>query len=363
VWNSLGSLPDPKEIEVTVIGPGYGESVVVHLGDGQWLIVDSCVDTVDPQKPVAPLKYLRGLGVDVKNAVILIVASHWDDDHVKGIGDVVEACPNARFVCSKIFPEAKFLCLVEALSIGSAATDGASVRNIRKVVENLDHRGQTLERAVPGKKLLWSPAIHSWSPSDHDDTQFLYYVAQLHPKAGQPLRKAVVQTGNITSIVLSIDWLDTSVLLGADMEVAADSRSGWQAAFAEIQKVGSWTRGSFVKVPHHGSHTGHFEPMWDHLLHPAPISVVAPFGKGRLGSRPPKSSDVRRISDRSGSFFLTARQAEHKPAKKEAAVVRSLREGSISITSQKTPIGMVRHRRKEGGHWSHELFGAAVRVR
>lgn len=29
----LGGAPDPNELEVTLIGPGYGESVVVHSGE------------------------------------------------------------------------------------------------------------------------------------------------------------------------------------------------------------------------------------------------------------------------------------------------------------------------------------------
>jgi len=32
------------EIEVSVFGPGYGESILVHLGAGKWVIVDSCRD-------------------------------------------------------------------------------------------------------------------------------------------------------------------------------------------------------------------------------------------------------------------------------------------------------------------------------
>lgn len=363
MWNNLGKPPQSSEVEVTVIGPGHGESVLVHLGQGKWLIVDSCIDTTDPSRPVAPLRYLRELGVKVDTAVDLIVASHWDDDHIQGIGDVVEACPNARFVCS-IFPIDKFACFVEALSIGSMTTNGASVRNMRKVIELLSHRKQPLVRAAPAKQLFPNPLIHSWSPSSHDDTQFLYYLAQMHPKAMEPHRKAILGSGNTTSIVLSVVWSDTSVLLCADMEKTADTRSGWDAVFSEIQAAGKWSQGSLVKIPHHGSHTGHFDPMWQNLLHPNPISVIAPFGKGPIASRPPKSTDIHRISGKSGAAYLTAKHNEQKSAnKKEAAVVRSLREGGITLTSSKSSIGIVRHRKSAGAPWTHELFGTALRVK
>jgi len=32
----------PDELEVSVFGPGYGESLAIHLGLGSWIIIDSC---------------------------------------------------------------------------------------------------------------------------------------------------------------------------------------------------------------------------------------------------------------------------------------------------------------------------------
>ena len=36
--------PPSDVVEVSLIGPGYGESIVVHIGDGEWIIVDSCLE-------------------------------------------------------------------------------------------------------------------------------------------------------------------------------------------------------------------------------------------------------------------------------------------------------------------------------
>lgn len=344
------------------MGPGYGESVVVHLGQGEWLVVDSCVDTADPQKPVAPLRYLQQLGVRVERAVKFIVTSHWDDDHVKGIADIVEACTDARFVCSHVFPSEKFSCFAQAMSIGSAATDGGNVKNMRRVLELLYARGKPIYRAGPARTLHPNPKIQSWSPSDKDETEFLKHVAQMHPRAGQGMRKAFLGSGNLTSVVLSIDWPESSVLLAADMESSSDNLRGWNAVVSEAQRIG-WTPGALVKIPHHGSSTGHDERMWQILLSPEPISVVAPFGRGPIAGRPPKSSDVTRIRNKSGAMFLTARHSKPKSSKLDVAVKRSLREGMIALTSQSSPIGIVRHRKQIGGQWGHELFGAATRVK
>jgi len=360
VWNSLGSLPVADEIEVTVLGPGYGESVVVHLGNGEWLIVDSCVDSSDSSKPVAPLQYLRSLGVEVERAVKYIVVSHWDDDHVKGIADVVEACISADFICSEIFPGPQFVSFVEAISVGDAMTDGGNVRNIRKVIQLLEDRQKAIKRAGPSRTLRINPKITSWSPSDLEQQEFLKFIAAAHPQARQALRKAMPSTPNLTSVVLTIEWDDVSVLLGADMETHSNALRGWGAITSEVAITGL-KPADLVKIPHHGSVTGHDELMWNKLLVNDPISVITPFGKAKYGSKPPTKADVIRIRGKSRKVFISARHAEPKLPKMEVAVQRSLREGLITFTTKKLPIGIVRHRRRPGAEWASEIFGGAYR--
>jgi len=311
----------------------------------------------------APLRYLRQLGVDVEQAVKMILVTHWDDDHVKGIADVVEACPNADFVSSIVFSAEKFTCFVEAITVGAMKTDGGNVQNIRKVLQLLKARNKPIKAAAPARQLCSNPVIRCWSPSDLDANDFLMYVARMHPKAGEGLRKAIPSTPNLASVVLTIEWPDGSVLLGADMEHSADVQRGWGAVVSEAMKIGV-APGNFVKIPHHGSETGHDDGMWEHLLHKHPVSVLTPFGRGAIKGRPPKSSDVRRISKNSGKMYISARHTVSPTRPKmDLAVERSIREGLITLTSQKTPIGIVRHRRVAGADWRCELFGAAFRVK
>ena len=65
--------PKPDQIELTLTGPGYGECIVFHIGNCNWVIIDSCLDK--KKIPVA-LSYLRSLGVDPAKNVRLIVATH-----------------------------------------------------------------------------------------------------------------------------------------------------------------------------------------------------------------------------------------------------------------------------------------------
>ena len=81
--SNYGVPPQANEIEVSLFGPGYGECVLLHLGFSDWVIVDSCLNK-DKSPPV--LEYLRALGQDPAQVVKLVVATHWHDDHIGGLG-------------------------------------------------------------------------------------------------------------------------------------------------------------------------------------------------------------------------------------------------------------------------------------
>lgn len=362
MWSEVGTVPGLEEVEVTVLGPGYGESVVVHLGRGEWMIIDSCIDQLDGSRRSAPLLYLEALGVTVSTAVKFVVVTHWDDDHVKGIADVVEACASADVVTSDVFCNEKFTTFVEAISTGASQTEGGNVENMRRLLTVLHDRQKPIKRAAPARQLNANPVVRCWSPSDADRQEFLNYVASLHPRAKEGMRKAIPRTPNLTSVVITVEWEDAAVLLAADMERSLDGNRGWGAVISEATKIGV-KQSSLVKIPHHGSETGHDEGMWASLLAEMPISVIAPFGKGPVASRPPRSGDIRRIAKRSQKLFLTARHTTATRPKMDLAVERSLREGLIRITSRKTQMGIVRHRKDVATDWTSEIFGAAFRAK
>ena len=116
--------PRDDELEVTLFGPGFGESVVLHVGDGKWLIVDSCIH---PESSLpAALDYLFQLKVDVNEAVKLVVATHWHDDHIRGISGVFNACQSAELVISGALQVDEFLKLVALYQDRQVAKSSAS---------------------------------------------------------------------------------------------------------------------------------------------------------------------------------------------------------------------------------------------
>ena len=77
--------PATDQIEVSVFGPGVGEAIVVHIGDGKWVVVDSAIDKYG----ALPIQYLEKLGVVLKEDVVYVVATHWHSDHIAGLSDIL----------------------------------------------------------------------------------------------------------------------------------------------------------------------------------------------------------------------------------------------------------------------------------
>ncbi len=116
------------------MGPGHGESIVAHVGGGEWIIIDSCKEAGNPRP--APLRYLEAIGVDPSSSVKIVAATHWDQDHVTGIGEVIEACVAADFTCAKAFVRSEFQDYIEVFAIGA---QDRGVRDIRMAFSTGEH--------------------------------------------------------------------------------------------------------------------------------------------------------------------------------------------------------------------------------
>ena len=79
--------PNKNDVQVVVLGNGNGECILVHIGGGEWIILDS-FRTGNNGQPVA-LDYLANLGVDVAKNVSAIIATHWHNDHIQGMNETI----------------------------------------------------------------------------------------------------------------------------------------------------------------------------------------------------------------------------------------------------------------------------------
>ncbi len=318
------SLPAPEELEVSLFGPGYGESLVLHLGNGRWMVVDSCVDPDSGR--AAALDYLDALGVDCARDVAVVLATHWHDDHVRGIAEVVEACEAARFVCSAALRSEEFLTLAQSNVLGAERTT-SGVRELACVLEIVRVRkaagrsgagpGLALENTVIDE----SPSceVRALSPSSAALQRALASIAAKLPEPLRPHLRVAAPSSNEGSVALWLKGRSGQALLAADVERQAGDDRGWGAILA-LRPPGS-APAELVKAPHHGSESGHDRRMWDDLLEPEPSALLTPWRRGARSL--PTEEDRRRIVRLAPDAVLVGTSGESRSATTRRSSARS----------------------------------------
>jgi hypothetical protein len=326
---SFETPPAPDELEVSVIGPGKGECIVVHLGHNEWCIVDSCI----PRESATPaaLNYLGGFGREALQGVKLIVATHWHDDHIRGLSKLLEGMPNAAFACSLALSAENFAILVEqartAMQSNSGVDEFAEIFDLLLKNRGAVPKNLTAPKfAVENRKLLhlsggsrtYPVTVTALSPSDGTVKKAFKDISKWLPKIGERQTKIVNQSPNRTSVVLWLEIGSRRVLLGADLENTDTAGEGWLAVFT-ASHIG--TGAKIFKVSHHGSENGEHSDIWTKLLLGNPVAVVTPFVGGV--TRLPRAKDLLRISSRTDSLYCTA-EGPGKPPNRDKVVDKTM---------------------------------------
>lgn len=351
------SGPGGNQVEVSLFGPGFGECTVVHVGGGKWIIVDSCINPKS-NRPVA-LEYFDSIGVD-SSAVLLIVATHWHDDHIRGLADLVKACPQARLCISTILTNEELVGAILAHDDRPMTKFSSGVREMRRVLEM--RSGQKIVRGVADKRIADYPAsdfphghgVEVWtlSPCDASLDRFWNSLKRIVPAPGAQKQRVPAITPNECSVVVWISIGPLSILLGADLEESGGC-GGWTAILeSDCRPKG---KASFFKVPHHGSVNAHHPDVWRYLLVDEPLYAVAPYDRGR---KLPTPADVSRLIGTSPHGYLTALPTK-KAEKRSPTVEKMIKEFNIEL-SQIQSAGQVRGRAGVEGQFDElDLMGGA----
>ena len=343
------AAPDHKEIEVTLFGPGYGESIVLHVGGGAWVIVDSCIDDAGIPRS---LRYLATIGVD-PSAVVLVVATHWHDDHIRGMATIVESCTKASFCCAAALLRREFLAVVNAWGQRRLAKAGSGVREIHRVFSHLHAKGTKPIFALANRRLYEEKECQIWSlsPSDAFFERFLTSVAGLSSGQGRINTRVPDPKSNDVAVALWINVGDAIVLLGSDLE-----KRGWTEVLHSRARPSA--KASLFKVPHHGSRSADHPEIWERMLIRDPIATLTPW---RLGGRTlPSEDDSKRILEYTPHAYITATShSTRQPKRRARAVSKMLGESNIKMRRHSTSSGAVQLRRaidsEEG--WKVKMFG------
>ena len=356
-------------MELSLFGPGIGECLVVHLGGGDWMVVDSCWNTAG-DKAIA-VDYLEGLGVDIGKQVKLIVATHWHDDHVHGLSNLLGYASSARFACSVALRCEEFMALVAAsddikpIAHSSGVSEFAEALKIMRSRSSGRHPGGPNHWAGEGTRLYAQTSpnvveVHALSPSSQTITNAQRGIARLLPSAGKPVRQLPAPSQNDTCIALLVQTSGLNFLLGADLEAGSSGQSGWQAVLASPTK--SCVLSSGYKIAHHGSANADLDAIWTDLLVSNPHAILTPYIRG---AKPlPSDEDISRLQSKTDSLYSTLVPFSKTPPTRDKAADKTMKEVLRSRRAMRTP-GQIRLRAPINGRADDilvELFNGAGRL-
>lgn len=373
IGDSRFTVPRADEVEVSLFGPGFGEAILLHIGHGKWLAIDCCVHPTT--KEVIPLSYLRKIGVNPSERVVQVIATHWHDDHIRGISQLLRECSSAEFVCADALRADEFRTLVVAYGY-RAMTENSGVKELFNVVKILRERKSiggsrlsTPKWAIADRSLLtdrikldsseFSVSIQSLSPSDAANAQSKMLFANMLPKENEIRRAIPDLRPNLVSVAVSISAGPIFILLGGDLEEVGKETMGWSAILKSKGRPD--VRHSAFKVPHHGSSSGDHPSVWTTMLTKDPVAVLTPLVKGK--SKLPGDSDIKRLKSRTQNVFATGIPTVGSRTKRDRVVEKTIKEVVRYIRPVFYAVGQVRLRTQIAqASWSVELFDGAVQL-
>jgi hypothetical protein len=363
------SPPAEDEVEISVFGPGFGECILVHLGFGDWIAIDSCLDP-ETRRSIA-LSYLEKLCVDPGMALRAVVATHWDDDHVDGLAGLFNSASAAKFVCSSATRSEEFLSILGAWRLSKFLPDGSGVDEFDEIMKEVGRRSNGSHYPCPvyarEGKPIWertstpSAEVRALSPSDAAETAALARLSALSVGRDQLRRQIPRIEDNHASVVLSVRIGCTYILLGGDLQYRADRALGWLAV---VDGNEGREPHEAYKIPHHGSENADHDEIWSKLLCSAPVAVTTPWIHG--GKCLPRFEDCQRILKRTSRAYITAPPAAKKFRDPNKTVEKTMREAARRVQLTPGHFGHIRLRKnisaQSGTDWSVKLFGDAMHM-
>lgn len=364
----MNNLPGNNVFEFSLIGTGggYGESIVIHLGNQNWVVVDSCVDP--KTKSCLPLEYLQAKGVNLSSDVKLIICTHWHDDHILGISDLLNASPSATFSMTRCTDTKKFLQFVgldynKSISEASAS----STVEIKKCFDILKNRKSPIKGAEQDK-LLWqndlnniTSRIYSLSPSDYVVNEFDKEISTLITEYGSSNKKVVIQAPNDKSVALFVSVNNHNIILGSDLEVSNTNNKGWLCILDNCQCIDS--KSSLFKIPHHGSNTGYNTRIWNELLIENVTANLTPWN---VGQKLPRKDMLKIFLNHTDKLYVTSLNNYSDNAKKrERSISKAISKFNNTLCEVRYKFGIVRCRLNiliQDSVWETNLFGEALKV-
>jgi beta-lactamase superfamily II metal-dependent hydrolase len=364
----LNQTTAQDEIEVAVFGPGLGEAILIHCGNGQWI----CVDCAADDGVCWPLQYLQQMGLDPNECVRLIVATHWHADHVNRLSELLSQCSRAQFVCSAALRADEFKQIVARFSYKETGAARSPLAEVLKSFELLATKKRNRDASY--KAPIFASAHHildnftahgrpitvmALSPSAQDVLNALEAFAEYFVPIEQPVTGLSPIAQNHASVVVSVQiGQEVLLLLGGDLQKTSSHLTGWNAVIASTLRPQELS--AFFKVPHHGSTNAQSDDVWQRMLVPSVHAAVTQF----VGSGLPTRQQQQWLCSKSPFVFATGLPSNSN-IRRRREVEKTIRESTRKFASRRLPRrpAVVRFRKtSQDGAWRVATFGEARRL-
>jgi len=350
--------PNKNEVEISVFGPGYGESIVLHIPEIGWGVVDSCITRIGNTYVVPALNYLLELLPPTFPRLAFVVLTHPHKDHYEGIEKVLRQYPGGtERVCRydgdgirelKLYLTQQRVAgnyvlrgLVDVFkAMEEAVKSGTQFRRLGEMALVFDLKNVSVEGY--GKTDIRMMAL---SPSATSSQKYVEMLFKAFPQNGKPIFPINDEAHNLISVALLLDIGDIQVILGSDVENGLQANTGWNGIISNKDCPELWA--NLVKVSHHGSENG-FNPLaWEqHCRKMRPLAIVTSFRQGKTIL--PKNEDIQNLKKVSHKVGLTSPLRLEKNLYKyyPRDVVSSLlnRARYVRIVEPTEKIGFIRTR-------------------
>jgi len=306
-----GDLPRPRADRCTiyVLGAGVGESVIMTLPNGAALVMDSC----SAAGATLPVLLLEHLGI---TRIALLVVSHPDLDHVRGVAELVR-----RFEPRDVWTYPLSASFRDAFVDFCQASGKPKYLDLASALRALDehqHRtGRVADATYGARELVFGDVTaRSLAPSHFDQSRMRrVWVSALRAKGGPAKYFEGILAGrfrlgdapNVLSVAIGVRWRGHRVLLAGDVMCGTSSPlSGWKGIMRLLREDGQleWvTDIGVVKVAHHGSRHSFDAGVWSrHAASVRPTAVLAPFEPSGL----PDGQTLQGLRARSNELLVSA---------------------------------------------------------
>lgn len=299
------SVLDDVRLHLLVLGPGTGESLMLRIPPGEWLVVDSFRRGDSGHVAAHALRRLR-----VRPRAVALTHPH--EDHADGFVDLIDLQDDDGLVgCYEPFLRAE------------------AWRESPDAARQLEQ--DAAESAIAGISRAWRRTEARWplhvDAPDRAIGDATVRVLSPDDAAHQAVTGRARADLNELSAAMLVKWRGVALLLGADLTVP-----GWRRVAARPENA-DVAQAAGYKVAHHGSSNAHHAIALGAQAAPARGLVLTPFNAGRKVPSFADGKDVDLLLRYGSSLNLTTAGVVTPPLGPDRIATRAaIRDAATGIS-------------------------------